>query len=359
MIDTEQQLRELFESRAASARPEPDLQAVIADVRRVPITSSEPRGPSPRRKLRLVAAAVIVAGLAAAFIARYPSSHTSPSVPVVTYPDKIPPAPLTTAAQLSAASFYALSLEGTSIYLETYARHDVFGSTVSGPEVSPWRSWTPDTRVVDTDGTSPGGFYIITCCNPGGIVWRNGAELTPGTHIDFALSLSGGASRVIVDPATSTINLGLDKPPATFVVPGAIDVALVDSQTVAVLVDRPTPTIVITQSTTKSPRRGLPLPAGQLNPCAIVGLEGRFVVLVGAPSGADPCIGDRALVIDAASGTILSTIRFPASVRTINSDHRSHVIAVTVDGEVVLGDFATGPSWITLLEGQYLSAALW
>lgn len=82
-------------------------------------------------------------------------------------------------------------------------------------------------------------------------------------------------------------------------------------------------------------------------------------MLLGEPRGKQQCAGDEALVIDAATGAISTPLRLPASVLSINSDHRTHVVAVTVNGDVILGDFTAAPSWITLMHGDYVSAAMW
>jgi hypothetical protein len=98
-----------------------------------------------------------------------------------------------------------------------------------------------------------------------------------------------------------------------------------------------------------------------MKPCGIVGLEQGILVLAGAPVGVDPCVSDRAFIVDPETGAVITTIRLPASVKAINSDHIAHVIAVTVDGNVVIGQFgppATEPLWSTVLEGDYLAAYL-
>jgi hypothetical protein len=349
VIDLEQQLRDIFRERAETARPDPDLPSVVSRAPRVALTASEP-GPSRTRHFVLIAAAlVILAGAATTFIAyrSRPTNH-SPGTPN-TYPKVIPPAPKATDAQTQAIGerFYALEVDGTSLSLVTSSRHDPLGSTelASG-------------SVTDSDGSTPGGFYILTCCTPGGVIWRNGVSLAAGTHMDYLVRSAGPVERVLLDPATSTVTQGISDTPTKIVEPGAIDVALLDVHTMGILVGGRAPKLVVTSGSAAS-RRVFPLPAGALEPCAIVALQFQFVVLVGARRGNDPCVGDRALVIDGASGEIASTLRMPGEVRGINSDHASKVIAVTTSGNVVLGDFGSEPSWITILAGDYVSAGLW
>jgi hypothetical protein len=360
VTNLEQQLRDLFQERSESARPDPDLHAVMTSASRVTFTAHE-KTPSRQRRIILQAAAVTVAGVAASVIgyAIRPTSH--PPIAPVTYPAVIPPAPMASEAQMSAIEphFYALTVDGTSLRLDTGTRHDpLVGADPAAGVDSPWNRWTSASgSIIDSDGTSPGGFYIVTCCTPGGVIWRNGVREAAGTHMDY-LVLDSTAERVLLDPATSSVIKGLGDPATNIVEPGAIDVALLDHHTMGILVGGTAPKLVITNPSAAS-RRVIPLQSGPVEPCAVVALQSRFVVLLGAPKGNDPCVGDRALLVDSSTGHIAATLRMPAEVRGMNSNHAEKVIAVTVQGNVVLGDFTTTPSWITLLKGRYLSAGLW
>ncbi|MEP6893338.1 MAG: hypothetical protein ABI927_06110, partial [Gaiellaceae bacterium] len=162
----------------------------------------------------MAVALVILVGVGATALAiayRTRPANQPPGTPV-TYPDVIPPAPKASDAQMSAIEpyFYALTVEGASLRLDTGERHDPLVGGASEPVNSPWTQWTPASgSITDSDGTTPGGFYIVTCCTPDGVIWRNGVQLTAGTHMDYLLPLAGSAERVTLDPATSTVIQGL------------------------------------------------------------------------------------------------------------------------------------------------------
>lgn len=360
MIELEQQLCDIFRRRSETARPDPDLLAVKNRAPRLSV-ATEPAPSPPRRLVAVAAALVVLAGLGATVYAYRTRLATESPSTHVTYPAGIPPAPEASTAQMSAIArhFYALDLDGTSLRLNTGTRHDLLTDIESGaPADSPWRRWTPASgSIVDSDGTTPAAFYLVTCCTPGGVIWRNGVQLTTGTHIDYLLS-PGVVERVTLDAATSTITQDVGDPATTVVESGAIDVALLDARTMGVLVGGAAPKLVITTKAGAT-RQEVALPSGSVEPCALVALQDRFVVLVGAPRGNDPCVGDRALIVDGVTGHITATLRMPAQLRRLNSDHSQKVIAVTVEGNVVLGDFSNSPRWITLLNGDYLSAGMW
>jgi hypothetical protein len=213
--------------------------------------------------------------------------------------------------------------------------------------------------VTDIDATSPAGFYVATCCAPGGTIWRNGPEETKGTRIDYVFD---GVLRATVDPATSTARVG----DVVLHEPGVLDVSVLDRHSAVLLVDEPAPHLIVLSTdnftaTAHPDRRTIELPTGSHKPCGIVALEQGILVLSGESIGIDPCTSDRGFIVDTQTGVVITAIRLPAAVRAINSDHLAHVIAVTVNGNVVIGQFGSPqnePLWSTALEGDCLAAYL-
>lgn len=224
------------------------------------------------------------------------------------------------------------------------------------PAGSPWGGWTDGAvSITDVDGLG-GGTYIATCCDPRGTIWRNGEISMAGTKIDI---LPDGALRGIVDPETSRVHL-FD---LAITEPHAIDIAWVDDDIAALLLDGPARLVFLGErdllARSAPARRTIELAGESGGACAVVALEDRLVLLIGVAQGDDRCVGDRIVMVDVASGRIVSSAMLPADVRAMNSDHVDRIVAVTVDGDVILGDLTDELHWSTLLEGDYLAASLW
>ena len=93
--------------------------------------------------------------------------------------------------------------------------------------------------------------------------------------------------------------------------------------------------------------------------CAIAGLGSAVFLLLGTVQGNDPCVGDRAQVLDLASGTFGPVLALPRLLRGIDSDAESKLLGVTTAGELVLGDFAgPDPRWSSIrTDGHVVAAA--
>lgn len=98
MTAIDDKLTELFHERAAAARPEPDLPAVLEGAKRVRVVAGQTRLALPRQRMLGIAAAVIIAGTAGVVaVGWHRASEISTDLdrPQITYPDQIPPTTVT------------------------------------------------------------------------------------------------------------------------------------------------------------------------------------------------------------------------------------------------------------------------
>lgn len=280
------------------------------------------------------------------------NAFSVPAPSELTYPDTAPAAP-----QADSDRFYhfgALRREGNEFVIQLEA-----GKTMTlSYDGSPWTNWTGGEGVItDIDASTPAALYVATCCAPAGTIWREAVQEMSGTHIDHVVSPY--VLRAIADPSTSTIRIE----DILFDDIQALDVAIVDRRTVAVLVGDPMPQVVLLTTghffdDEVVDRQVIPL-SGVADPCAIAAIRNRLFILVGSSPDTPICAGDRALLLDTSSWEVTATFRTPAPIRSINSNHRSQLIAITQDGDVIMGDFSSEPSWVTLLTGDYLAAYLY
>lgn len=368
MTPIEKQLTDLLHERAERARPEPDLPAVLAGTRRVPLAAGRTTATTHmRRSLRVlgIAAAVVLIGtVGGVVLERMNSSETTvgSGQPELRYPESRPTA--VRVAPSSAPRFGALaaSPDGTGLVVARNAdtTEPLLGAQANTPEASPWKTWRSSGQTLtDADASSPGALYVATCCTPNGTIWRNGPAEAPGTKIDYVVP---AVLRATVDPAASTAQVG----GIALHEPGLLDVSVPDVRTVVLLTEFPVPRLIVLRSdsfgaTARPARRTIELPTGPGTPCAIVALTAGVLVLAGNAVGLDSCVSDRGFIVDPTTGAVETTFLLPAPVRGINSDQAAHVIAVTTAGDVVIGAFdspAAAPRWSTVLEGDYLAAYL-
>jgi hypothetical protein len=364
MTAIEERLTELLHERAAHARPEPDLPAVLEGPTRVSIVADRTQQARTLRWTLGIAAAVVLVGITGVVVLERHSTSTIPvgsDLSEISYPEQVPVAEVV--APDSAPRFGALaaSSDGTGLVGRDNAdiTGPLFAADPNTPEASPWKTWPISGQTLTDVDTSPAALYIATCCTPNGTIWRNGPAEAEGTRIDYVLD---GVVRATVDPATSTARIG----DSVLSEPGVLDVSLLDRRSAVLLVGQPTPRLVVLtfddfSATALPARRVIDLPTGPGTPCAIVALAQGVLVLAGQPLGLDSCVSDRGFIVDPTTGAVVTTFLLPAPVRGINSDHAAHVIAVTTEGDVVIGAFdppATEPRWSTVLEGDYLTAWL-
>jgi hypothetical protein len=227
-------------------------------------------------------------------------------------------------------------------------------------DVAPPDSVLGEQRVLDTAGIG-GGSYLILCCDPGPALWRNG-ELLPvaATRMQYALVES---RYVLVDDVGDTLSVSRESPdsPAgnpTISVPDIIDAAGTSDGVVA-LVAGDDPHLLAYDwlsaskpATDETASERLEVPFADQGPCSIVPVNDDLLVLYGTSDGVDRCIGDRAALIDGATGDLVNALRLPGMSRQLNGAGNV-VTVVTTDGRVLAGWFSIEDpaEWLSALPG--------
>ena len=228
-----------------------------------------------------------------------------------------------------------------------------------------------DQRILDTASTG-GGFYLILCCDPGPMLWRNGTPWpVAATRIQLAIDFS---TNIAVDDVGDTLsvsgeegNLG-DLPIATMSIPGLIDAAATSERLLA-LVAGEDPHLLAHdwfqpgRTFDETTLERLEVPFADDGPCSIVPVNDDFLVLYGTSDGVDRCIGDRAALVDGGTGDLVSALRLPGISRQMNAG--GHVVTiVTTNGRVLVGEFvadntpASEPKWTTIVQADAVGASV-
>ena len=293
--------------------------------------------------LQLVPADPPINSVPSSTIGRVTPNTTTPTASPVTpsalpgFPTSVPDAPSDSMTPLSIA---------------TVAQRDgVLGYVAPTGEFVP----TPDKfalpdgvlgeqRILDT--ASPGGgFYLIVCCDPGPALWRNG-QLLPvtATRMQYAEAKS---RYVLVDDVGDTLSVSGEQPndhDPTISVPDIVDATGTSEGVVALVAGEDPHLLAYDWSPTKPPidetaSERFEVSFADQGPCSIVPVNDDLLVLYGTSDGIDRCIGDRAALIDGATGNLVNAIRLPGMSRQLNSAGNV-VTVVTTDGRVLAGWFS-------------------